>query len=85
MLTIWDIATLLNLVSVSAFKALNFAIPPRSDVSFVSANGMKMAPIGSCIIQFSFTKLLHVFRKRIYVVESAPFQLLLGMCFIYVH
>ena len=91
MLTIWDTAALLSLVPMSTVKALNLPFTPGSDVSFVVANGSSMAPVGYCTIQFSFLtdggagSSTPVFAEKVYVVDTAPFQLLLGIRFLHRH
>lgn len=89
MLTIWDTAALLSLVPMSTVKALNLAFSPGTDISFVVANGDRMAPIGHCTIQFAFpgknNSISAMFAEKVYVVENALFQLLLGIRFLHRH
>ena len=85
-LTIWDTAALLSMVPMSTVRALNLSYTPGSDVSFVVANGSRMSPIGYCTdMQFSFPESDRLFGDKVYVVENAPFQLLLGIRFLYRH
>ena len=85
--TIWDTAALLSLVPMSTVQALKLSYTPGSDVSFIVANGSRMAPIGYCNdMQFSFPEdSRRMFADKVYVVESAPFQLLLGVRFLHKH
>ena len=89
MLTIWDTAALLSLVPMSTVKALNLPFTSGSDISFVVANGSRMAPVGHCTIQFSFPNTVDggspMFAEKVYVVDNAPFQLLLGVRFLHRH
>ena len=86
MLTIWDTAALLILVPMSTVRALNLEFTPGSDISFVVANGSRMAPVGYCSnLQFSFPESTQMFGEKVYVVEYAPFQLLLGIRFLHRH
>ena len=88
LLTIWDTAALLSMVPMSTVRALNLSYTPGSDVSFVVANGSKMSPLGYCSdMQFSFPDdaRRRMYHDRVYVVESAPFQLLLGVRFLHRH
>lgn len=86
MLTNWDTAALLSLVPLSTVRALNLNFTPWSDVSFVVANGSQMAPIGYCAnLQFSFPDSPLMFGEKVYVVDKAPFQLLLGIRFLHHH
>ena len=85
--TIWDTAALLSLVPMSTVTALGLPYTPGSDVSFIVANGSTMAPVGYCnVMQFSFPDAPHrMFADKVYVVHSAPFQLLLGVRFLHRH
>ena len=85
--TIWDTAALLSLVPMSTVTALNLSYTPGSDVSFIVANGSRMAPVGYCTdMQFCFPEDPHrMFTDKVYVVDSAPFQLLLGVRFLHRH
>ena len=85
MLTIWDTAALLSLVPMSTVRALNLEFTPGADVSFVVANGSKMSPVGHSFVQFSFPESNQMFREKVYVVDFAPFQLLLGIRFLHRH
>ena len=91
MLTIWDTAALLSLVPMSTVKALNLAFTPGTDISFVVANGSHMAPIDHCTIQFAFLSksasggISPIFAEKVYVVDNAPFQLLLEIWFLHRH
>lgn len=83
--TIWDTAALLSMIPMSTVTALNLSYTPGSDVSFVVANGSKMSPVGFCTdMKFSFPEAPHqMYGDKVYVVESAPFQLLLGVRFLH--
>ena len=73
---------------MSTARALNLSYTPGSDVSFIVANGSKIAPLGYCCdMQFSFPDDVRhwVYRDRVYVVESAPFQWLLEVRFLHHH
>ena len=65
---------------MSTVRGLNLTYTSGSDVSFVVANGSSIVPIGYCSdMQFSVQDDNHVFGEKVYVVESALFQLLLGV------
>ena len=83
--TISDTAALLNLVPMSTVTALNLAYIPGSDMSFIVPNGSRMAPVSYCnIMQFFFPEDPNrVFADKVYVVDNAPFQLLLGVRFLH--
>lgn len=76
---------------MSIVNALNLPFTSGSDISFVVANGSRMAPIGHCTIQFSFTlggsgnvhTASPMFAEKVYVVDNASFQLLLGVRFLH--
>ena len=86
--TIWDTAALLSMVPLSTVRALNLSYTPGSDLSFMVANGSRMSPIGYCSdMSFSFPddSRNRTFSDKVYIVESAPFQLLLGIRFLHRH
>ena len=86
--TIWDTAALLSMVPLSTVRALNLSYTPGSDVSFMGANGSRMSPIGYCSdmsLSFPDDSRNRTFSDKVYVVESAPFQLLLGIRFLHRH
>jgi len=67
---------------MSTVRALNLTYTPGSDVSFVVANGSKMEPMGYCSdMQFSVQEQSRMYGEKVYVVENALFQLLLGTHF----
>ena len=84
MLTVWDTGALLSLVPMSTVTALNLPFSPTSDVAFVVANSSRMEPLGYCP-NMPFSICGHGFVDKVYVVESAPFQLLLGIQFLHRH
>ena len=75
-LTMWDTGALLSLVPMSTVTDLNLTFVSTSDVAFVVANGSRMQPLWYCPnMRFSIAN--HHFVDKVYVVPSAPFQLLL--------
>ena len=84
MLTVWDTGALLSLVPMSTVKALNLAFVPGSDVAFVVANGSRMEPLSYCPSMPFFVS-SHPYVDKVYVVDTAPFQLLLGVQFLHCH
>lgn len=88
LLTIWDSAALLSMVPLSTVRALGLSFTPGSDISFMVANGTKMATIGFCTdMQFSFPNDSGhcMFGDKVYVVDTTPFKLLLGVRFLHRH
>lgn len=86
MLTVWDTGALLSLVPMSTVTDLNLIFVKGSDVAFVVANGSYMEPLGyGADMQFSVPELDHLFVDKVYVIESASFQLLFGMKFFHRH
>ena len=87
LLTVWDTCALFSIIPMSTVKALNLLFVSGSDVAFVVTNGSKMEPLGYCLdMRFSVLEdTSHQFMDKVYVVESALFQLLLGVKFLHCH
>ena len=86
MLTVWDTGAVYSLVPMSTVAALGLSLVQGSDRAFVAANGSSMQPLGYCTdMRFLVPESTHVFTDKVYVVESAPFQLLLGVDFLNRH
>jgi len=86
LLTVWNMCALFSIVPMSTVKVLNLSFVSGSDVAFVVANGSKMEPLGYCLdMHFSVPEDTHQFIDKVYVVESALFQLLLGVKFLHRH
>ena len=86
MLTVWDTGAVYSLVPMSTVTALGLSFVVGSDKAFVAANGSSMKPLGYCTdMYFLVPESTHVYTDKVYVVESAPFQLLLGVDFLNRH
>ena len=82
MLTIFDTGAVKNAVTRNTIAAVGCKWTDKVDISFVNAGGVEYKPLGMCL-EFPF-KIAHVkFKTKVYILETAPFQLLLGTTFLH--
>jgi hypothetical protein len=82
MLTIFDTGAVKNAVTRHTITAVGCKWSEKVDISFVNAVGVKYKPLGMCH-EFPFKIGKVKFKTKVYVLEKAPFQLLLGMTFLH--
>ena len=86
MLTVSNTGAVYSLVLMSTVAALGLSLVQGSDRAFVATNGSSMQPLGYCTdMHFLLPESTHVFTDKVFVVESAAFQLLLGVDFLNRH
>jgi hypothetical protein len=81
MMTIIDSGAVKAVVTRRTIEAAGFAWQPGSDVKFVKADGTSYEPEGICT-SFQFFMGTLKFTTKVYIVNKAPFQLLLGTQFL---
>jgi hypothetical protein len=82
MLTIFDTGAVKNAVTRHTITAVGCKWTEKVDISFVNADGVKYKPLGMCH-EFPFKIGTVKFKTKVYVLEKAPFQFLLGMTFLH--
>jgi predicted aspartyl protease len=82
MLTIFDTGAVKNAVTRHTVAAVGCKWTDRTDISFVNTDGIKYKPLGMCL-DFPFKIGNRKFKTKVYVLDKAPFQFLLGMTFLH--
>jgi hypothetical protein len=82
MLTIFDTGAVKNAVTRHTVAAVGCKWTDRTDIAFVNADGIKYKPLGMCL-DFPFKIGNRKFKTKVYVLDQAPFQFLLGMTFLH--
>lgn len=82
LLTVWDTGAAVSGVSKSTIVQTGTDWVPQLDMDFVMADGAKHTPLG-CAPKFVFRISDLFFVLKVYVVEGANYQLLLGTSFMF--
>ena len=82
MMTIIDSGAVKAVVTRRTIEAARFDWEPGSDVKFIKADGTSYEPEGVCT-SFQFFMGTLKFTTKVYIVNKAPFQLLLGTQFLW--
>jgi hypothetical protein len=82
MLTIFDTGAVKNAVTRHTVAAVGCKWTDRTDISLVNADSIKYKPLGMCL-DFPFKIGNRKFKTKVYVLDQAPFQFLLGMTFLH--